>query len=401
LDELTTRRDAEGAGEARPGGFSYNPALDGIRAFAIIGVLGRHYEFRGGPIWEWGNVGVDIFFVLSGFLITTLLLRERHGTGRVSLRNFYARRALRLLPLLGVLLVISLGIYFLTSEGTLGRPNPAGILSAAFYYANWFLLSGREGLGVLAPAWSLSVEEQFYLVWPMLVVGLMALGAKRGVLLTAALVGAAASAAWRVRMISIAPPDFADFYLVLTNRQVFASGGAPGARFERSYFGSDTHADVILVGCAAAIVLAWLAPRMSPALRRAVGVAGVAAAGFVALVMFDRLDFGQVWWFKYGVPMLECSVAVVIAAVVLNGRSLLSRFLALSPLVWIGRRSYGIYLIHGFVFTFMRREIIDFGEWGSLVFQLTVVMILAAISFRYIEQPALRLKDRFGVGSRG
>jgi peptidoglycan/LPS O-acetylase OafA/YrhL len=398
LDDLATRRET--VGESRPGGFAYNPALDGIRAFAIIGVLGRHYEFRGGPIWEAGNLGVDVFFVLSGFLITTLLLRERHGTGRISLRNFYARRALRLLPLLAVVLLVSLGIYFFTSESTLGRPTPSGILATAFYYANWFLVWGREGLGVLSPAWSLSVEEQFYLVWPIVVVGLLALGAKRGVLLGVALGGAAASAAWRVHSISVAPPDFVGLYLVLTNRRVFASGGAPAERFERSYFGSDTHADVILVGCAAAIVLVWIAPLLTPALRRAIGYAGIVAAGFIAIVMFDQLTFGQVWWFTYGVVLLECCVAVLIAAVVLNARSLLSRFLALAPLVWIGRRSYGIYLIHMFVFTFLRREIVDFGDWGSLVFQVTVVMILAALSFRYIEQPALRLKDRFAVGSR-
>ncbi|MDQ1522018.1 MAG: hypothetical protein QOI55_3091, partial [Actinomycetota bacterium] len=128
---------------------------------------------------------------------------------------------------------------------------------------------------------------------------------------------------------------------------------------------------------------------------------GVVSA-VVALWFMYRVRYGFTnWIWHWGAIVFEVCVALVVAAVMLNARSLLARVLAFRPLVWIGRRAYGIYLIHTFVFTFLNQKTVDLGDWGSLVFQVAVVFIVAALSFRFLEQPALRLKDRFSVSTTG
>ncbi|MDQ1519575.1 MAG: hypothetical protein QOI55_648, partial [Actinomycetota bacterium] len=283
VPSTTPSADEEPAATAPPTPrFGYNPALDGIRAFAILAVLGFHYTFRRRLLMPGGYLGVDAFFVLSGFLITTLLLAEHSRKSRISLRAFYARRALRLLPLLAVVLVVAIIVNIVASPLSEGRPSRQAITAAAFYYANWFHLrpAGSE-LGFLAATWSLSIEEQFYLVWPLLFIGMLRVGLRKGTLFAVTLAAAAASALWRLYLVTNHPTkkSFVDFYVLLTGqlpRRVQSI--AEGSHGDRVYFGSDTRADMLLVGCALAILLMWLGPRVTPLARRIVNVLGVVSA---------------------------------------------------------------------------------------------------------------------------
>jgi peptidoglycan/LPS O-acetylase OafA/YrhL len=161
---------------ARP--FRYQPALDGVRGVAIVLVVLFHYPwgvtdarafFGNNPV-HGGFLGVDAFFVLSGFLITTLLLQEHAKSGGVNLRRFYARRAFRLVPALVVLLVIAVFLHFLLPAGDVNRPETSGLLGMLFYVANWVSIYRPKALGITADTWSLAIEEQFYLLWPIVLV---------------------------------------------------------------------------------------------------------------------------------------------------------------------------------------------------------------------------------------
>jgi peptidoglycan/LPS O-acetylase OafA/YrhL len=386
-----------------PPRMSYTPALDGMRAFAIVFVMMTHYNWRGVSLMRTGYLGVDMFFVLSGFLITTLLLAEWERAGHISLRDFYARRALRLLPLLAVVLLVASIIVLTTRPGTPGRPSWRFITATAFYFANWSHLYRPSPEGFLNPAWSLAIEEQFYLIWPIVLIGLLTLGLRRRSLLAVPLIGAAASIVWRHHIMSTPPkaPNFAQYYGWFTFRSNLPSD-LPKQRMFRVYFASDTRADMLLVGCALAIALLWLAPKLTPLMRRGINWLGWACALVIALFFADIISTPGNWIENWGAVAFELCVAVVIAAIMLNTRGYLSKFLAIPVLVWIGRRAYGIYLIHQFVYFFIGEPQLHFGVWFghfgdylSVVVDFALVFIFAGITFWLIETPALRLKKRF------
>jgi peptidoglycan/LPS O-acetylase OafA/YrhL len=362
--------------------------------------MGTHYGWRGHPALPNGKLGVDAFFVLSGFLITTLLLVEWDRNGRISLRKFYARRALRLLPLLAVVLIIAVVINLTTHQhNTPGRPDMGHILGTAFYYDNWWHFVRPSYPGFLTPAWSLAIEEQFYLIWPIMLIGFLSLGLRKRGLLIVVLVGAAASAIWRHHMVTAAgTPTFVDFYRLMTaGRRVDRGWTTAAVRADHAYFRTDTRADMLLVGCAVAIALLWLGPRITPFMRRFINAAAIVAAGVVLLFMLNVIADEGHMLLRWGGVVFEICVAAVIVAVATSRHTGVSKVLAITPLVWIGRRSYGIYLVHVFVFKFLGRNVINLGEWGSLVFAFACVFIIAGLSYRYIEEPALRLKDRFSA----
>jgi peptidoglycan/LPS O-acetylase OafA/YrhL len=399
---LSEQHDVNRTAERVPQGrLSYTPALDGMRAFAILAVLGTHYIWNGKPLLRAGYLGVDMFFVLSGFLITTLLLAEHDRAGRISLRDFYARRALRLLPLLAVVLVVAMLVLMVTHPGSPGRPSWPVIGSTAFYIANWSHIwhSGHEGF--LSPAWSLAIEEQFYLVWPLVVMGLLALGFGRRTLAALAVAGAAAAVFWRHHILTSPPrpATFAQYYSWFTFRHPTLAVDVHATRFNRVYFGTDTRADMLLVGCALAIVLGFVAVRLTARTRAGIHVVGALAAVVVVLFLVDVISTSGNWIENWGAVAFELCVAAVIAAVMINSAGLLARFLGWRPFVWIGRRSYGIYLVHLFVFQVIHKHLKWLGGYGSLVVEMMLVFLIAAISFRFLETPALRLKQRF-TGAR-
>ena len=241
--------DAPSSDATAPAPFGYHPALDGIRAIAIVSVMLFHYVFRNHLIMPHGLLGVDAFFVLSGFLITALLLREHGRTERISLRNFYVRRALRLLPLLACIIVVAIVINVAFPYGYPGRPAGPGIVAAAFYYANWYTLWHPDTLGILGVTWSLSIEEQFYLLWPVLLMTLLLFKPRRGTVVIATFTAFVVAVVYRTTFFyrHQAPPSFVDFYFRATGRGHLQVQQDPGPT--RVYFGSDTRAHQLLLGC--------------------------------------------------------------------------------------------------------------------------------------------------------
>lgn len=338
----------------------YRPALDGLRAMAIVPVILFH---GGAPGFAWGYIGVDVFFVISGYLITAILLHEYTQTGWISLLAFYRRRALRLLPALAVLCLV----FFCLSCAVLRNPKQAAaeVAAVVFYMANWTRAVGAGIPKALGHTWSLSVEEQFYMVWPLGILALLRIRPSNRLAIGAVLSLVLLVMFWRA---------------YLTFR---------GGPVNRLYFGTDTRADEILIGAALALVLSipraalWL----STIARHLWFAAAVAVVAVPALLpWFDRRMFYA------GYSMVAVAVAIIVTGALDDG--LLARLLGRPALVWIGRRSYGLYLWH---YPIMLLCLLEFHVPEGVV--LTIIegagaCALAGLSYRFIERPALQLRYR-------
>jgi peptidoglycan/LPS O-acetylase OafA/YrhL/lysophospholipase L1-like esterase len=345
------------------------PALDGVRGAAVIAVILYHDGQTGGATeLVGGYLGVDLFFTLSGFLITSLLLREWADRGGVALGAFWSRRARRLLPAVLVLLAAIAGwALVFANDRVLDRIRDQA-LAALLYVANWQAIradvpyaAGTIDRSPLQHMWSLAIEEQFYVVWPLLVVGL--LWWRRGslvVLLGVTVALAAASAAW------------------------MAAVYEPGD--DRAYFGSDTRAASILVGAALAIVVA----RFGHVHDRTARI-GVEVAGFLGVAVL-----AVAWWSVeqrssglYHGGMLVCAIAgaAVIAAVAHPEAGPLGSVLALPVLRFFGIVSYGLYLWHWPVFVWMTDDSTGLSGWGLTLARFAVTLGATLLSYRLVEQP--------------
>lgn len=333
------------------------PALDGLRAIAVLAVICNH-AWAQQPPFAGGQIGVDIFFVLSGFLITSLIAEEHHATGRVRLRNFYGRRALRILPVLVVVVCVAELLAL-----TLGSPaNRANTVRAAplalLFVQNWDLALHQASLlgGYLGHTWSLSIEEQFYLVWPIVLIGLLRFTTTRRALL-------------------------ACLGLAVAGQLLSVALWAGGAASYFVYFGTPTHGSMLLVGCALALL--WLERRPSlstPTL--------VAAGAFTALAL-ALAPPGPLPELGAGL----CACVLIVGAVRDQPPALLNS----AVLRWIGRRSYGMYL-WGLA---IDAGVADTGIAPGplrLAIDVAVTFAVAEISYVVIERPFLSLKGRFPAG---
>ena len=346
---------------APPSGFSlgYQPALDGLRAVSIVAVLAHHSHWLAG-----GFLGVDLFFALSGFLITALLTEEFARTGTITLGLFYARRALRLLPALLVLLIVCTGSLIATLPAEYGPLVIHAAAAVLFYVANWAWLF-HVSLFVFGHTWSLGIEEQFYLLWPCALLVLLRVSSpRRAFAMTAALAGV--GVAWRQALV------------------------LAGARFEHLYSGLDTHGDSLLIGCALSLGLtAGLRMPGRSTLAVLVGLGGL--AGLLAFATYPDS------YVRYHVSSAAAlAVAPIIAHVVSEQRSPLTRLLAAAPLVAIGRISYGVYLWHFPVFYLFGLVTAPGAaattSWLSIASAWAVSFGAAGISYAIVERPALVLK---------
>jgi peptidoglycan/LPS O-acetylase OafA/YrhL len=365
------------------------PALDGMRALAVLAVIAVHLGVLRG-----GYLGVDVFFVLSGFLITSLLIAEWDGRpGAISFRNFYARRVLRLFPALACVVLATM-VFAVVLQQT-GDPQQRLFAHVTLSALPWTLLFSANfaivhqgniaALGAFSHTWSLAVEEQFYLLWPALFVLVMRSCRSRDKL--AILLGVAAAAEMICR-------------IVLAQR---------GYGLVGLYYDTGTHSDGLLAGCALAF---WLTARQGTSLSW----------------MPERLARAVVWLAALTLPVLfvigqqadaaaEITAAVIATAVIVIGvvrgctPSGLDRVLRARWAVRIGRRSYGLYLWH-YVLIGMAEVVLlpvtglyPAAEGPRLLFGITVglaataAFVVADISYRFVELPALRLKSGFSARS--
>ena len=344
--------------------------LDGIRGIALIMVLLIH-----GRAWfmEGGFFAVDVFFVLSGFLITYLLLREYLKTGSISLINFWIRRGLRLFPALGAVLVFILifsRIRF--DDETFGRVV-TDVIDTVTYRINWRMAGeGQPPLGMLSHGWSLAVEMQFYIVWPLIVILLLA---------------------FTKRIAGTRGPEYAVGFITVVALTLSVVGmlvrtGEALAGFDwwRTYYGTDCRVDALLMGCALAGLFSlgrlgrW--PRWGGLLGGGV---------IVALVVVG--DLGDQWVPLWGSSLVTVSAALLIIDLINRGPT--TPVLSLAPLVFLGQVSYGAYLWHWPVYAAINESWLPLPTYLLLAIRIAMTLVIATISYHVIELPALRLKSRF------
>jgi peptidoglycan/LPS O-acetylase OafA/YrhL len=371
---------AQGATTAVTG--RHLPALDGLRAIAVAGVIAYHLGFG----WaQGGYLGVDLFFVLSGFLITSLLLEEWVATERIRLRAFWGRRVRRLMPAL-FLLLLAIAL-FVVLDGRFGAPGAiaqidlSGLrgdaLATLFYVANWHAIFAHQSYfaqfaapSPLEHTWSLAIEEQFYLVWPPFLLLLCSQAGRRfrRVGLTVTLLGVGASAvAMALLDHGVSDPT-------------------------RVYFGTDTRAFDLLCGAALAM-LAAARPQPGERARRWLHAGAVPAAvalGFVWVVAGSPGGLPPRWMFEGGFLLCALLATVVIADVRQLHLGPLGHLLALRPLQWIGRISYGIYLWHWPVIVYLTSGRTGLAEPWLDVARVVLTVGLAAASFYLVEMPVRR-----------
>lgn len=340
------------------------PAFDGVRAVAVLLVVWSHIGIVRAvpkslkPLG--GFLGVDVFFVLSGFLITALLLDEQAYRGRLRFGAFYRRRALRLFPVILAFLVAHVVFTQLVIHGS-PETERSSIPAALFFFTNWWAIHNPIPLA-FGHFWSLAVEEQFYLVWPFVTV-----------LLTV-----------RARCKTVVWVLGSTIVLVALHRAVMWDNGASWGRL---VLGTDTHADGLLVG--ALLAHLWVRARTP---RRGVALAASVSAVFV-VVSTAVFDVQSAFLYLGGYTVFAVAVAIVLLAI-LDTEWVGSRFLSLAPLRAVGRVSYGLYVWHPLVFFWVWYETQTWNSKARLAAALLVTAAVVSLSWVFIEQPFLRWKDR-------
>ena len=351
-------------------------SLDGLRGVAVILVLTRHFEvlapqgltgitfidhfFRG------GYLGVDIFFVLSGFLITSLLLNEHETHSRIRLLRFYGRRSLRLLPALSLLLALYSIVTVL--EGQAFSSISSGIWASFFYFLNWqYVFNFPRSYGDLGYLWSLSIEEQFYIVWPAVVILLLRFTKKT---------------LFHISFIAIL------IAFVLWHRHVLwtTTTEVPYERFT-IFIRTDARIDSLLAGCITAFIYRYRLISVRPSQMLAI---------LGAIVLFLYLEFSQPYtgyMFSGGFTVVAVSVACLVLGLT-TSTFYLTRLLSGRFIVLIGKTSYGIYLWHYPIFAFVNRHMTTTSEIFKVAAALLLTALFTTASWMLIETPALHLKSR-------
>ncbi len=361
---MTTAVELELEPPARSESLAHVPAFDGLRGLAVLAVVAFHADLR----WARGGfLGVDMFFVLSGFLITSLLRAEHARRAAISLPGFWSRRARRLLPALGFLCLVLLGYVALRPDHPALTNLRGDMFAALGYVANWRFVSQSDGYFTnFAPSplrhlWSLAIEEQFYLLWPLVV--LVVVRVKRPAVVVAVM--AVVSATLMAVLVDPADPSAV-------------------------YFGTHTHAHGLLLGAALAFVTI---PRW-----RWLPIAGIVAAlaMFGCMLVFDGSDL---WVYRGGLFGFELLTVLVLAACVHPQATILGRALAWRPLCAVGLVSYGLYLWHWPVFVLVDEQLVGLGGTALLAVQLVITVGVTLLSYEALERPFRRgtLPGRHGV----
>jgi peptidoglycan/LPS O-acetylase OafA/YrhL len=365
VPERPTRDTAE-----LPGGATYHAGLDGLRAVAVLAVMAFHLGWLPG-----GAAGVDIFFTLSGYLITKLLYTEYRATDTIALKAFFLRRGTRLLPAL--LLVTTVWFVIL---GIVVSPTAELALTAiavVTYTVNWMMVAGRPLLEFFGHIWSLAVEEQFYVLWPLMLWFILARTRTDRAALRAVVGLTVLASLWRV--------------------SAFVLGGMP----EVLYYRSDIRAETLLVGAVLAVLLHM---ESAPAIRLRLLALDRAGLLIIGLVMATVSPWSPFWYTGLGL-VVSLGVAAIITRVVLTPTSAVAKFLSRPSLVRTGQISYGLYLWHLPVFIACKLWLPG-GTYplplAHAVVGVALTFACAAASYRWLEAPcreagrrlAARAKDR-------
>lgn len=350
--------------------------LDGLRGIAVLAVVLYHADFKFIP---GGFLGVDIFFVLSGFLITSILIQELTKTDRIDRAQFYLRRVRRLLPALLIVFVFSIiatGLFAHDAAYPMRRDLPWALT----FVLNWYYIFFDQSYFVnisrppmLQHLWSLAIEEQFYVIWPFVLIAINKFRPKsisiRTAIFVVAGLGAVAATIWMA-------------YLSIKNG--YPTPNDPS----RAYFGTDTHSMGLLIGCATAALwnLEKLNEHVTPDRRNVLNILGITALGVVAYYLLKVSELnGNLY--RYGFFVISLATAVVIFLATHPGLNL-GYYLSFKPLVWLGDRSYGIYIWHWPIFMLLRPGIdVGWADGITTFVRLALVLVIADLSFRFIEMP--------------
>ena len=349
----------------------YVPALDGLRSLAVLAVIAYHMKFS----WASGGLlGVTMFFVLSGYLITSILMNEYESTGTISLTNFWMRRVRRIVPAVVFAVLGTLLLCVIFDHALLTQMRP-GIIPTLFFFNNWWQIfhnvSYFAALGEPSPlthCWSLAIEEQFYLIWPVALLLLTRFGVSKSTIQKGTIGLAVLSA--------------------LAMALLFDPAGDPS----RVYYGTDTRAFSLLIG--AALSFAWPYQDITEhslsslsgrgrLIFEAVGIAAV--LGLVVMIVVTN-GFSP---FVYRGGLVLCSILTAVAiAVMVHPASLIGRFFGLPPLVWVGKISYSMYLWHYPLILLMTpNNLVGDAPWWLRLIQLIVIIAVSAASYYFVESP--------------
>jgi peptidoglycan/LPS O-acetylase OafA/YrhL len=355
-------------------GIQYIPAIDGLRAIAVMAVLFYHLGFKWIP---GGFLGVDLFFVISGYVITRLLLDSIERSGGLDLRAFYLARIRRLLPALAFMLIttaIAVGIW---APDTIKRfliDTPFALTGSM----NWWLVGHHldyfEAIGrppLLQHTWSLAVEAQFYLLWPLILLFILKFFGKK-----------------RVSIAALSIATFSGIALMLVS---FSLDASSASKVSHVYFGTDTHSIGLFLG--AALAVSWIPQNFKSEVSRKAQdfIDGIGVFGFLGiLAAFLFIDESQPALYKIAFPLAGLCAAAIITSIV-HPASRFAPILQNRVLLWIGERSYAIYLWHWVIFQVTRPKVDLAGaSWAMYSLRVLIVFALADISLRYIELPVRR-----------
>jgi peptidoglycan/LPS O-acetylase OafA/YrhL len=365
MPDAATTSGTTSSGVTLPTSFGHKPALDGLRAVAVLSVMAFHF---GSTVFEGGFLGVDTFFVLSGYLITSLLITEWGRSRTIDFVAFWARRAKRLLPALFLaLLLVGVWAYFEADPTRLDSIR-GDMLWTLFYGANWHLIASGQSYfdlfseaSPLRHAWSLAIEEQFYLLWPLITFAALKAGKGRTNVLAGVCVGGiVASSAVMVITFDSKDPS-------------------------RAYYGTDSRASQLLIGALLAIVLTRWRPTTQRQ-QRGVHVLGVVAVAFM-LWAFTNTSDTQSWLYYGGFLLFAVATAFLITSIVQPARSPVTWFLSLGPMRWIGLISYGLYLYHWPVVVAISEPRTGLSGWDLALVRLVATFGISALSYYLVELP--------------
>jgi len=346
---------------------TYWTALDGLRAVAVGIVLLAHAGF---PYPKSGGVGVDIFFVLSGFLITGILHREYSRYGDINKKAFYIRRLLRLSPAL-LACVLLFAALSMMSTGCVSVPVIALVLS---YTSNWSQALFGADMKSMAHCWSLAIEEQYYLIWPFAIYLLER----------------------NVRSASTKCLVLVCLSLVLALYRAAMVGTYSAARI---YFGLDTHMDGLVMGSALAyLVIAVSAHRSERCVRiglRFLSAAAIPACIVGLMLLMHLITWGNPWMGRLGYTLVAFASCLIIADLVASPFSWLRGILEFSAFVYVGKISYGLYLYHFPIFQFVEQQYGALPRAYMVAVMVFTTFVIAVVSYHCMELPILRLKGRF------